>query len=594
MLKRLDNWLFGDADSALALIRRLVQENARAYVRQYLLAFVFMGLVAASTAASAWIMKDVINEVFIDRDKAKVYAIALAVLAIFAVKGGATYGQMIVMSRIGNNIVASAQRRLFDRITHQSMAFFDRMPLGDLGTRISHNTNAARAALEMVITSIGRDLLTVIGLIAVMILQDPVMSLIAFVIMPPAIVAVSVLVRRVRRIAKSQFVSLSQILSIMQETAIGIRVVKAFSAEEWLRQRMNTAVGDVERQANKIARLTARTSPIMETLGGFAIAGIILYGGYSVIEMGQDPGGFFAFITALLLAYDPAKRLARLNVNLGNSLVGVRLMYDLLDRPIALGDKPGAHDLPKGPGEVRLEDVNFHYGEVPALNGVSFAAKAGQVTALVGPSGAGKSTIFALLERFYDVASGRISIDGHDIRDLTLASLRGSLALVSQDTFLFDLSVRENIALGRPGASDEEIVAAARSANAHDFIMALPQGYETQVGEGGNRLSGGQRQRIAIARAMLKDASILLLDEATSALDAESEAKIQSALSRLMQGRTTLVIAHRLSTVRDASRILVFDKGQLVEEGSHHELFARDGLYRRLCDLQFREPDAAA
>ncbi|MBA5776696.1 ABC transporter ATP-binding protein [Stappia sp. F7233] len=559
-----------------------------------MLAFFFMGLVATSTAASAWIMKDVINEVFIDRDKTKVYAIALAVLVIFAVKGGATYGQMIVMSRIGNNIVASAQRRLFDRITHQSLAFFDRMPLGDLGTRISHNTNAARAALEMVITSIGRDLLTVIGLIAVMVVQDPVMSLIAFVIMPPAIIAVSALVRRVRRIAKSQFVSLSQILSIMQETAIGIRIVKAFSAEEWLRQRMNAAVDDVERQANKIARLTARTSPIMETLGGFAIAGIILYGGYSVIEMGRDPGGFFAFITALLLAYDPAKRLARLNVNLGNSLVGVRLMYDLLDRPIVLGDKAGAHDLPKGPGEVSLKDVRFQYGEAPALNGVSFTARAGNVTALVGPSGAGKSTIFSLLERFYDVASGRIEIDGNDIRDLTLASLRGNLALVSQDTFLFDLSVRENIALGRPGASDAEIVEAARAANAHDFIMAMPEGYETSVGEGGNRLSGGQRQRIAIARAMLKDARILLLDEATSALDSESEAKIQTALERLMQGRTTLVIAHRLSTVRDANRILVFDKGMLVEEGSHHELFARDGLYRRLCDLQFREPDAAA
>lgn len=594
VLEQLKARIFADPDGAPALIRRLVLENARAYIPQYALAFIFMGLVAATTAASAWIMKDVINEVFINRDTAMVYTIAAAVIVIFAIKGGATYGQALILQRIGNNVVARAQRRLYETVIRQGLSFFDTTSVGELGTRLSHNTSAARRALEQVITSLGRDVLTLVGLILVMVFQDPLMSVIALLIMPPAVVLVAKLVRRVRTVAKAQFVSQTQILSLVQESTLGIRIVKAFGVEPILRSRMDAAVGDVETQANKIARLTARTSPIMESLGGMAIAGIILYGGYSVIELGRDPGSFFAFITALLLSYEPAKRLAKLNVTLSSQLVGVRLMYELLDRPVVLRDKPDAGELSVSSGRVQFENIVFGYAETPALNGFSMVAEAGRVTALVGPSGAGKSTIFALLERFYDVDGGRITIDGDDIRDVAIASLRRNIALVTQDTFLFDLSVRENIALGRPEASEEDIIAAANMANAHEFIVELPEGYGTSVGPGGGRLSGGQRQRIAIARAMLRDAPILLLDEATSALDAESEAKIQAALARLMKGRTTLVIAHRLATVRDADKIVVVDRGKVLEEGAHADLFARDGLYRRLCDLQFREPDAAA
>ncbi|MFD1694477.1 ABC transporter ATP-binding protein [Roseibium aestuarii] len=575
-------------ETTIPLIRRLLLENARSYLRQYAVAFVFMGAVAASTAASAWIMKDVINEVFINQDKGMIVAIALFVMAIFTVKGASTYGQQVVLSRVGNAIVADCQRRLFARLLEQDMAYYSRTPLGELTTRIQHNTSAARAVIDLVVVSLGRDVLTIIGLVAVMIAQDPLLSLFALVIMPPAVIGVSLLVRRVRKHAKSQFVSTTRILSVLQETALGIRIVKAFGVEDRLQAAMNAAVGDVERQANKIASLTARTSPLMETLGGFAVALVILYGGYSVVEMGQEPGAFFSFITSLLLAYDPAKRLARLQVNLTNSLVGVRLMYDLIDEEPELKDAADARPLGVTAGEVRFEDVSFSYGEGSALNGLTFVAEAGRTTALVGASGAGKSTVFALIERFYDPASGRIAIDGQALSGVSLASLRRSIAYVSQDTFLFDLSVRDNIRLGRPEASDEEVMQAARDANAHDFITAMPKGYDSSVGEGGDQLSGGQRQRIAIARAMLRNAPILLLDEATSALDAESEAKVQAALERLMQGRTTLVIAHRLSTVMHADKIVVMDRGRCVEEGTHVALNARDGIYRRLCDLQFR------
>ncbi|MEQ8376802.1 MAG: ABC transporter ATP-binding protein, partial [Roseibium aggregatum] len=431
-------------------------------------------------------------------------------------------------------------------------------------------------------------------LVGVMIVQDPLMSLLALVIMPPIVVGVSFLVKRVKTYAKRQVVSNAKIGSTLQETVLGIRIVKAFRMEQTMQQRMATSVSEVERQSNKIAALTARTSPLMESLGGFAIALVIFYGGYSVVELGKDPGAFFAFITALLLAYDPARRLARLNVNLSKALVGVRLMYELIDEQPDLEQVENAPDLKVDSGQIELKDVKFSYGEGAALNGLTLTAEGGKTTALVGASGAGKSTVFALIERFYDPQQGTISVDGQPIKSVTMSSLRRNIAYVSQDSYLFNISIRDNIAIGRPDATQEEIEAAAKAANAHDFILELPEGYNTLAGDGGGRLSGGQRQRVAIARAMLLDAPILLLDEATSALDAESEAKIQSALETLMEGRTTLVIAHRLSTVRHAHKILVLDRGRVLESGTHDELFEHDGIYRRLCELQFQSRNEAA
>jgi ATP-binding cassette subfamily B protein len=415
------------------------------------------------------------------------------------------------------------------------------------------------------------------------------MSLGALVIGPPAVFVLGKLVRRVRKLARYEFASVARIVAVMNETVRGVRVVKAFGLEPRMRGDLSAAVRDVERRTVGIARLSALSSPLMETLGGIAIAGVILYAGTTVIERGGDAGAFFAFLTAFLMAYEPAKRLARLNVNLQSKLIGVRLLYELLDTPNTLNEAPNAKPLDLRDGRIVFEDVTFTYADKPALRGLSFSAEPGQVTALVGPSGAGKSTVFSLLVRFYDVAGGRVMIDGQDVREVTLASLRRNVALVGQDTFLFSGTIAQNIRDGRPGATDEEVRAAARDANVLTFAEAMPQGLETEVGEGGARLSGGQRQRVAIARALMRDAPILLLDEATAALDAEAEAAVQEALERLMKGRTTLVIAHRLATVRKADRIVVMRDGAAVEVGDHSSLLAQGGLYARLHALQFAD-----
>ncbi|WP_310619971.1 ABC transporter ATP-binding protein [Flexibacterium corallicola] len=594
MFKALGRKLFEDPEGAPYLLRRLLGENLHRYKKQYAIAFVFMGMTAAAGAGSAAIMKDVINEVFINKDSTMVYVISLTVVGIFVMKGAASYGQSVVLSRIGNSVIAKLQNDMYAKITRLGVRYYDTTSFGDIATRFGQNTGAARKAMDTIVLAVGRDVMSVIGLVSVMVYQNPLLSLISMAIMPPAVFAVAKLVKRVKKIAKSQFINRTRILSTVKETAQGIRVIKSFRFETEMRDTMSSAVGDVEKQANKIAKLTARTSPLMETLGGIAVAAIIMYGGYSVIEMGQDPGAFFAFITALLLAYDPIKRLARVQVSLNNQLVGVRLMYELLDLKEDYPETSNNADLSVSGGEVVLDDVVFHYGDSPALNGLSLTAEAGKVTALVGSSGAGKSTVFAMLERFYYPQSGEILIDGQSINGVNIQSLRANMAIVTQDTFLFDRSVRDNIRIGKPDATDAEVEEAAKNANAHDFICELDQGYETFVGEGGGRLSGGQRQRIAIARAMLSDAKILLLDEATSALDAESEHKIQAALTKLMAGRTTIVIAHRLSTVREADTIHVLEKGRLLESGSHDELYAMDGFYRHLCKLQFTETTVKA
>ena len=583
-----------DPATDLGLIRRLFVENGRAYLRRYLLAFAFMAMAAGATAASAWIMRDVINEIFVNRREDMVAPIALAVVAIFIVKGASSYGASVILSRIGASIVARIQMRIADNVLAQGMDFYDGAVTAQLTTRLSHNAEAARDLINSLATSAGRDALSVIALAAVMVAQDPAMAGLALLVAPPAVLGVGKLVKRVKKLAKQEFASLARIVEVMNEVVRGVKVVKAFAMEDKLRGDLHAAIRDVERRSVGIARLNALSGPLMETLGGVAVAVVILYAGYAVIGRGGDAGAFFAFLTAFLMAYEPGKRLARLNVSLQNRLIGVRLLYELLDTAPTMTQAPGAAPLRVREGRVRFYAVSFAYRGAPALRELSFEAAPGRVTALVGPSGAGKSTVFSLIARFYDPDAGAVEIDGQDLRGVTLASLRAQVALVGQDTFLFSASVRDNIRFGRPDATDAEVMAAASAANVTDFAGALPQGFETQVGEAGGRLSGGQRQRVAIARAMLRDAPILLLDEATSALDAESEAAVQQALERLMRGRTTLVIAHRLATIRNADAILVMRDGRIEESGSHAALVAQSGLYSRLHALQFRDaPDPA-
>ncbi|MDH4986282.1 ABC transporter ATP-binding protein [Aminobacter anthyllidis] len=568
------------------LIWRLVRESFRKHAFGYGIAIIAMLVTAAMTASSALIMKHITDEFVIGKDIYQVYLIA-GVAAIFIIKGIATFVQSFYLSRVGNAIIAERQRIIYDRILAQGISFYHSIPSSDLITRVTHNAQAARAVLDLVVTSFVRDLFTLLGLIAVMVFQQPVLSLVAFVVGPIAIFGINIILRKVRKIMEAEFLSLAQIVQVMQETTVGVRIVKSFNLEQLMRGRMHKAVSDVEKRANSIAALEAGTSPIMETLAGLAIAGVVLASGYLVIQGGQTPGAIMAFITALLLAYEPAKRLARVRVSLEAGLIGVRMMYELSDRPLTLAERPGAEALVPGTGKIELKDVSFSYADgEPVLRDLDLVFPHGKMTALVGPSGSGKSTIMNLIMRMYDPDSGQVLFDGQDIAHATLHSVRDRIAYVSQDTFLFSGTIMHNIQLGREGASDDEVIEAAKAANAHDFIMGLKHGYDTQVGENGALLSGGQKQRLSIARAILRDANVLLLDEATSALDAESEALFREALEKLSAGRTTIAIAHRLSTVHQADNIVVMQDGKVAEQGRHGDLIEAEGLYRRLYEFQ--------
>jgi ATP-binding cassette subfamily B protein len=428
-----------------------------------------------------------------------------------------------------------------------------------------------------------------------MVVQDPLLSFFSFVVAPPALFVLRKLVRRIYSIARTQFHGGTRIIETLQETLQGIRIVKAFTLEDIMRERFDRNVAAVEHEANKMARVSNRASPLMETLGGCAIAIAITYGGYRVIETGATPGQFFSFITAFLLAYEPAKRLARLNIELNSALVGVRVLFVVIDSPPSEAPDDNKPDLQTTTARLEFKDVHFAYrAEELVLRGMSFVAEAGKLTALVGPSGGGKSTVFNLLLRFYENERGLITIDGQDISKVSRRSLRQHIAYVGQEVFLFRGTIRENIAFGRPGASEDEIVAAAKAAYAHDFILSFPRGYDSPVGEHGLQLSGGQRQRVAIARALIKNAPIILLDEATAALDSESELQVREAMEHLCQGRTTLAIAHRLHTVSHADRIYVVEDGRAVESGRHDELLRKGGRYASFYTLQLeaQEPDS--
>ncbi|RNJ43896.1 ABC transporter ATP-binding protein [Mesorhizobium erdmanii] len=569
------------------LVARLVRESFREHMFGYGAAILSMLVVAGMTAASAWILREITNEFVIDKRVDRVNMIAAAVAGIFILKGLANFVQAYFMSRVGNAIIADRQRKIYDRILAQGIEFYHSTSSSDLITRMTNNAQAARNVLDLIVTSYVRDLVTLLALIGVMVWQQPVLSLICFVAGPVAIYGVNRILKRVRNFAAMEFRSVGQIVQVMQETAIGVRVVKSFNLESLMRKRMYKAVADVEDRANNIAALEAVTSPVMETLAGLAIAGAVMVSGLLVLQGGQMPGNIMAFIAALLLAYEPAKRLARVRISLESGIVGVRMMFQLADEPLTLAEKPDAKPLRAGPGEIRFDAISFAYQNgPPVLDRFDLTLEAGKMTALVGPSGGGKSTILNLIMRMYDPKSGKVLLDGQDISHATLASLREKIAYVSQDTFLFAGTIMHNIRLGRQDATDEEVIAAAKAANAHDFIMAQAKGYETDVGENGGLLSGGQRQRISIARAMLRNAEILLLDEATSALDAESEALFRDALQQLTEGRTTIVIAHRLSTVHQADTIVVLEGGKVVESGPHRALLTQGGLYQKLYEYQ--------
>jgi ATP-binding cassette, subfamily B, bacterial MsbA len=577
------------------LVRRLWREFLRRQTGRIALALLAMGVVAAATAANAWLMEPVLDKIFVGREASLLWVIALTVMAIATTKGIASYFQSVLMYRVGQRMVADIQRALFRHLIGADLTFFHANPTGTLVSRFINDAGLLRNASANVLVGIGKDAATVLFLIGLMFYQDWALALATFVVFPVAIRPIATAGRRMRRASANTQSGLGEFTTLLSQTFQGARHVKAYGMEAYETGRADQLIEGLNRLLNRAARVRSAVSPLMETLGGLAVAVVILYGGYQVIEGTRTAGTFFSFITALLLAYQPMKSLANLSTNLQEGLAAAQRIFTVLDIEPEIRDAPGALPLAVTGGEIRLEAVSFTYPNGgAALTGAELVVPAGKTVALVGASGAGKSTVLNLIPRFYDMTSGRVLIDGTDVRLVTLASLRGALALVSQEVSLFDDSVRGNIAYGRFGASEGEIVAAAKAAAADDFIRALPQGYDTLVGEQGVKLSGGQRQRVAIARAMLKNAPILLLDEATSALDTESERQVQTALKALMRGRTTLVIAHRLSTVVDADLIYVMDAGRVVEAGTHAELLARGGAYQRLYALQFADEPAAA
>ena len=580
-------------DATWPIIRRLFREHARAYAPRYALAFVFMALVAGSTALTAWLMRDVINDVFVKQDRQALTWLPLLIAGLFMVKGVAAYVQEVVLSRIGNQIVAEMQKRLYGHMLRMDMTFFQERNSGELITRISANARAAREMMHLLAVGLGRDLLTVIGLFVVMVLQDPLLSCVILIVGPGVAFGMKQLSKRVKKVAGSETHATAKVISAMRETAQGIRIIKSFQLEEAMRRHMGACVESVQRRNNKIVAVKARVNPLLETAAGLAIAAAVAYAGWRTMSHGQSPGEFFAFIAALLMAGEPLRRLSRLQLQLVSSAVQVRMLYDILDTPAVEAEGEPKSPLVVSRGEVRFDDVTFAYRQgASVLSELSFTAPAGKTTALVGLSGSGKTTVFNLLQRLWRPSRGRITIDGQALDDVSLASLRSQIALVSQDVFLFEGTIRENLVSDLKNCSEEAIVAAARAAHADEFIRRLPEGYDTPVGELGGRLSGGQRQRLSIARAILKDAPIILLDEPTSALDSETERIIQTALGSLTRDRTTIVIAHRLATVARADVIHVLDHGVVVESGTQAELLRREGRYARLHRLQFEHLEA--
>ncbi len=571
-----------------ATLRRLLVDQGARHWKGYAFAFAMMGLIALTTSLSAWIIGRIVDKIFVGHDLGAVWEITAAIVAIYTIKGFATYGQQVSLSRVANSIVANVQTRIFDQMLRMKVSYYSKSHSSEFIARQAFIAQSASNVLNLLITTLSRDALTIVGLVIVMLLQDPVLSLVALMFVPLAALGVRKIGLRVRRIMASEFQGAMQMMESLQETAQGIRIVKAFTLEGFMRDRQDAAIQSFRTAANKLAAVSSRTSPIMESLGGFAIAAVVLYSGYTVIIRGNQPGSLFSFITAVIMLYEPMKRVARFHVDLSSSLFGVAMLYDFLDAREFEEDPPGAADLHITAGRIEFRDVVFGYRpEERVLHAVSFVAEAGKTTALVGRSGGGKSTVMSLILRLYDIEAGKILCDGVDISTVTRDSVRRQIGYVAQENFLFKGSVRDNIAMGRPGATEDEIVAAARAAYAHDFIMDFERGYDAPCGEHGMQLSGGQRQRIAIARAFLKDAPIILLDEATSALDSESEQAIQKALHTLCEGRTTIVIAHRLSTVAQADEICVIDHGRIVERGRHRELLAQGRTYSLIARTQF-------
>jgi len=574
----------------LQLYFRLLRYLKPMWLR-FVAAMLAMLLVAGITALLAYLVKPVLDDIFFAKRMHMLYLLPPLVVILYLIKGAMAYTHQYQMSYIGNGTVNRLRDELFAHLQRQPLSFFDSQPTGELMSRLAYDVDLLQRSVTGVVTGFFKDSFTVIGLTAVIFYREWRLALMAVVVFPLAVLVILRVGRRLRRIATKTQVSMARLYTILQESILGQRIVKAFGREDYEIARFARKNLDYFRIRVKQTATRELTSPIMELLGALGMAAIIFYGGYNVIQGVSTPGTFFSFLAALLMLYAPIKGLSGVHNTIQEGLAAAQRVFGLLDLEPAIQDRPGARTLPPISRDIVYQGVSFTYDHRPVLQDINLTVRRGEMVALVGPSGAGKTTLLNLLPRFYEVSQGAILIDGHDVREVTMESLRAQIGLVTQQTILFNDTVRYNVAYGRIEAREEEIINALQAAYAYDFVQLLAQGLDTMIGEQGVRLSGGERQRLAIARALLKDPPILILDEATSSLDSESEREVQQALDCLIKGRTTLVIAHRLSTVRNADRIIVLADGRIVETGSHPELLQQNGLYRRLYEMQFRKEE---
>ncbi len=556
---------------------------------RFILAVICMIIAGGLQSALPLIAKPAIDEIFVNKDIASLKWIPFAVIAIFLFKGLCNYGQAILMSSIGLRIVTNLRNQLYEQIQKQSLSFFADHPTGLLMSRITNDVQSVQTASAEAITALVKDSFMLLGLVGVIFYTDWKLALIAMVVFPLTVYPIAWFGRKIRNVTTSTQITMGTLNSLLQETISGTRIVKAFGMEKYESKRFAAENEKLFKYNMKSVSVNAISSPLMDFLGGLGIAAVIFYGGYNVVQGNSTPGTFFSFIAALLMLYEPVKRLTNINNTINQGIAGADRIFSIIDRVPDIEDKSDVVILPHVTQSIDIENVTFCYDEKPVLKNINLSIKAGEVVAFVGMSGGGKTSLVNLIPRFYDVSAGRIMIDGYDIRDVSLKSLRSQIAIVTQQTILFNDTVRNNIAYGDIQRTEEDIINAAKAANAHDFIMRLPKGYESNIGELGTKLSGGEKQRISIARALLKNAPILILDEATSSLDTEAEIEVQDALDNLMKGRTTLVIAHRLSTIRNADRIIALVSGKIVEEGDHETLMKKKGEYFRLYNLQFKD-----
>lgn len=570
------------------LMRRLLREHVRPYLPQILGALGFMAITGAATAAAAWLMQPVIDGIFQNRDGKMLMTVCISILVVFTIRGISTYSQNNIMNAVGQKIVADLQNRLFKVLVHADLATIHRNQSGEFISRMVSDIMVIRQALAEGLTNFGRNIFTMIFLIAVMFEKDWKMALVSLTIFPPTLFWIGRMGKKIRKLVGHSQAELGYFVSDVNQVVQNMRPIKAYGMEDAEQTHMAGRINSLRRMIVKQYRISSLNAPINDILSGIAIVALISYGGYEVIAGRGTAGEFFSFLTAFMMAYDPLRRLSQLNTVMQSGLACAERVFAMIDDAPTIRDAPNAVSLTVENAEIVFDDVTFRYDGATdaALDRVSLTIPSGKTVALVGASGAGKSTILNMIPRFYDPESGSIRIDGQDITGVTLASLRQHIAMVSQETALFDDTIFHNIETGKPGASEAEVVAAAKAAAADGFIEKLAEGYQTRIGEAGVSLSGGQRQRIAIARAILRNAPILLLDEATSALDAQSERAVQEALSGLRKGRTTLIVAHRLSTIVDADVIHVMQHGKIVESGTHASLLALNGVYRTLYGLQ--------